>query len=30
LNMVIQDWMQFGEEATLKVLEQYIFELDQL
>ena len=30
LNMAIQDWMQFGEEATLKVLEQYIFELDQL
>ena len=30
LNMAIQDWMQFGEEATLKVLEQYIFELYQL
>ncbi len=30
LNMAIQDWMQFGEEATFKVLEQNIIELDQL
>ncbi len=30
LNDAIQDWLQFGEEATLKTLEQHIIELDQL
>ena len=30
LNNAIHDWMQFGEEATLKTLEQHIIELDQL
>lgn len=30
LNSAIQDWLQFGEEATLKTLEQHIIELDQL
>jgi BirA family biotin operon repressor/biotin-[acetyl-CoA-carboxylase] ligase len=30
LNDAIHDWMQFGEEATLKTLEQHIIELDQL
>jgi BirA family biotin operon repressor/biotin-[acetyl-CoA-carboxylase] ligase len=30
LNNAIQDWLQFGEEATLKTLEQHIIELDQL
>jgi len=30
LNIAIQDWLQFGEEATLKTLEQHIIELDQL
>lgn len=30
LNNAIHDWLQFGEEATLKTLEQHIIELDQL
>ena len=30
LNDAIHDWLQFGEEATLKTLEQHIIELDQL
>ena len=30
LNDTIHDWLQFGEEATLKTLEQHIIELDQL
>lgn len=30
LNMAVQDWLQLGEAATLKVLEQNIIELDQL
>ena len=30
LNIAIHDWLQFGEEATLKTLEQHIIELDQL
>jgi BirA family biotin operon repressor/biotin-[acetyl-CoA-carboxylase] ligase len=30
LNDAIHDWLQFGEEATLKSLEQHIIELDQL
>ena len=30
LNLAIQDWLQLGEAATLKVLEQNIIELDQL
>jgi BirA family biotin operon repressor/biotin-[acetyl-CoA-carboxylase] ligase len=30
LNNAIQDWLQFGEEVTLKTLEQHIIELDQL
>ena len=30
LNNAIHDWLQFGEEATLKTLEQDIIELDQL
>jgi hypothetical protein len=30
LNSAIQNWMQLGEEATLKTLEQHIIELDQL
>ena len=30
LNYAIHDWLQFGEEATLKTLEQHIIELDQL
>ena len=30
LNDAIHDWLQFGEEATLKTLELHIIELDQL
>ena len=30
LNNAIHDWLQFGEEATLKTLEQHNIELDQL
>lgn len=30
LNNAIHDWLQFGEEATLKTLELHIIELDQL
>lgn len=30
LNRAIQDWMQLGAAATLKLLEQHIIELDQL
>lgn len=30
LNIAIQDWMQLGAAATLKLLEQHIIELDQL
>jgi len=30
VNNAIHDWLQFGEEATLKTLEQHIIELDQL
>jgi BirA family biotin operon repressor/biotin-[acetyl-CoA-carboxylase] ligase len=30
LNIAIQDWLQLGEAATLKNLEQHIIELDQL
>lgn len=29
LNMAIQDWLQLGEAATLKILEQNIIELNQ-
>ena len=30
LNRTIQDWLQLGEEVTLKVLEQHIIEVNQL
>jgi hypothetical protein len=30
LNRAIQDWMQLGAAATLKVLEQNIIEVNQL
>ncbi len=30
LNMAIQEWMQLGEEVTLKVLEQHVIEVNQL
>jgi biotin-(acetyl-CoA carboxylase) ligase len=29
LNIAIQDWLQLGEAATLKNLEQHIIKLDQ-